>query len=49
MRKLTVFGMILGLFTLAGCNTVQGVGQDVEKAGSKISEAAEKTGGTGTN
>ena len=48
MRKLSIFGAILGLFVLAGCNTVQGVGQDVEKAGSKISEAAVKTGGTGT-
>lgn len=49
MRKLSVFGAIFGLFVLAGCNTVQGVGQDMEKAGSKISEAAEQTGGTGTN
>lgn len=49
MRKLSILGMILGLFALAGCNTVQGVGQDMEKAGSKISEAAEQTGGTGTN
>lgn len=49
MRHLSILGAVLGLFALAGCNTVQGVGQDVEKAGSKISEAAEKTGGTGTN
>lgn len=49
MRKMTMLGVIFGLFALAGCNTVQGVGQDMEKAGSKISEAAVKTGGTGTN
>lgn len=27
---------------LAGCNTVKGVGQDVQKAGSAIENAAEK-------
>jgi predicted small secreted protein len=29
-------------FGLAGCNTVKGVGQDVQKAGSAIENAAEK-------
>ena len=27
---------------LAGCNTVKGVGQDVQKAGSAIEDAAKK-------
>jgi predicted small secreted protein len=27
---------------LAGCNTVKGVGQDIEKAGEKIEDAAKK-------
>jgi predicted small secreted protein len=27
---------------LAGCNTVAGVGQDLQKAGDKIEEAAKK-------
>lgn len=49
MRKLSLIAAIFGVFALAGCNTVQGVGQDMEKAGSKISQAAENTGGTGTN
>ena len=29
-------------FTLTGCNTVKGMGQDVQKAGSAIENAAEK-------
>lgn len=49
MRTLTIFGMIMGMFALVGCNTVQGVGQDMEKVGGKISDAAVQTGGTGTN
>jgi predicted small secreted protein len=28
--------------TLSGCNTVRGVGQDLQKAGEKIEEAAKK-------
>ncbi|MEQ1595800.1 MAG: entericidin A/B family lipoprotein [Casimicrobium sp.] len=27
---------------LAGCNTVRGIGQDVQKAGEKIEDAAKK-------
>jgi predicted small secreted protein len=39
---------ILTLFTLScvmslsGCNTVKGVGQDLQKAGAKIEDAAKK-------
>jgi len=35
---------LIALFagTLAGCNTVAGVGKDVEKVGSKIQDAATK-------
>ena len=29
-------------FALAGCNTVRGAGQDIQKAGSAIEEAARK-------
>ena len=28
------------VFALAGCNTVQGVGKDVQKAGSAVEKAA---------
>ena len=41
----TLFAMsfAFGLsFTLTGCNTVQGAGQDIQKAGSAIEGAAAK-------
>ncbi len=33
---------ISSLMLLAGCNTVKGVGQDVQKAGSVLENAAKK-------
>ena len=30
------------VFALAGCNTVRGAGQDIQKAGSVIEDAAKK-------
>ena len=41
--------MLLALFsvgTLAACNTVEGMGEDVQKVGEEIDEAAEETGAT---
>ena len=41
--------MLIAMFsvgTLAACNTTKGFGQDVEKVGDKIEDAAEDTGGT---
>ncbi len=32
---------------LTGCNTTKGIGQDLEKAGEKIEEAAKKKGAEG--
>ena len=32
--------LLLLLLALAGCNTVQGVGKDVQKAGSAVEKAA---------
>ncbi len=34
--------LIAALLTLTGCNTVKGVGQDIQKAGSAIEGAAKK-------
>ena len=34
--------MIAVAFALAGCNTVQGVGKDVQKAGAAVENAAKK-------
>lgn len=42
MKTLTVSVLIVGLLALTGCNTVKGVGQDIQKAGSVIEGAAKK-------
>ncbi len=42
MKKIASFIAIAFLFALAGCNTVRGMGQDIEKAGSAIENAAKK-------
>ena len=40
--KKTVTLIVLSIaFVLAGCNTVQGVGQDIGKAGNAIQRAAQ--------
>ncbi len=41
IRLITLLSLIAA-FALAGCNTVHGVGQDIEKAGEAISNAAKK-------
>ncbi len=42
MKSLIGLMMVASLLTLAGCNTVKGVGQDLQKAGSAIEGAAKK-------
>ena len=42
MKHLTFFGLITVFLALTGCNTVKGVGQDIQKAGSAIEGAAKK-------
>ena len=42
MKALTSFLIALSLLALSGCNTVRGVGQDIEKLGSTIEGAAKK-------
>ncbi|HIY72180.1 MAG TPA: entericidin A/B family lipoprotein, partial [Candidatus Luteimonas excrementigallinarum] len=32
--------------SFTACNTVRGAGQDVQKVGEKVEDAAEETGGT---
>lgn len=41
MKAITI-ALIVALLSLAGCNTVKGVGQDIQKAGSAIEGAAKK-------
>ncbi len=40
MNKFISFGLIAALLALTGCNTVRGIGQDIEKAGSAIEKSA---------
>jgi predicted small secreted protein len=43
MKKLTAILFVASLaLVLSACNTIQGVGKDVQKAGEKVEEAAEK-------
>jgi predicted small secreted protein len=42
MKQIAPLLLLAGLLALAGCNTVKGVGQDVQKAGSAIENAAKK-------
>lgn len=34
--------LLLTLFVLAGCNTVEGIGKDLKQGGEKIEKAASK-------
>lgn len=40
--KRTVSILLAALVLLAGCNTLEGVGKDIQKGGEKIEEAAKK-------
>ena len=41
MRKLIVLGSALAALWVSGCNTVAGVGRDVQAAGTAVTGAAE--------
>jgi predicted small secreted protein len=41
--KTTVYALLLtAVFALVGCNTVQGIGQDIQKGGQVLEDAAKK-------
>ena len=42
MKNMTTLLWMGLVFVLAGCNTLKGMGQDVQKAGSVIENAAKK-------
>ncbi len=42
MKQLISLSILAALMALAGCNTVRGLGQDIEKLGSTIEGAAKK-------
>jgi predicted small secreted protein len=41
MRWLAIGFMLATIATVSGCNTVEGLGRDVEAAGAKVSDTAE--------
>ncbi len=40
MNKTTLFAALCAALLLAGCNTFQGMGKDIEKGGQAIEKAA---------
>lgn len=42
MKKAWILGVLVATF-LAGCNTMAGVGQDVQKGGQKLENSAERS------
>ena len=42
LRFFTLLSTLIALFALAGCNTVKGIGQDLQKVGEKIEDASRK-------
>lgn len=42
IRRLTASAIAAALLALAGCNTMQGLGEDIERGGEKLQGAAEK-------
>jgi predicted small secreted protein len=42
MKSFIALSALVALVGLAGCNTVKGVGQDIQKAGSVIEDVAKK-------
>lgn len=41
MKPTLLLAALVLMVSLAGCNTMEGFGQDIEKVGSEIEEAAE--------
>jgi predicted small secreted protein len=43
LQKILATLMLLGMLgTIAGCNTMQGLGQDIERGGERIQEKASR-------
>lgn len=41
MRKFLGFAMLAGALAISACNTVEGVGRDVESAGDAVADSAD--------
>ena len=42
MKKLIALMMVLAMGVLAGCNTMEGLGKDVERGGEKMQGSADR-------
>ncbi|MGA9990906.1 MAG: entericidin A/B family lipoprotein [Thiobacillaceae bacterium] len=42
MRVLTIIVALVGLVSLSACNTVRGMGQDIENAGAAVKNAGSR-------
>ena len=42
LRKLIALTLVAFTFLVAGCNTMAGAGQDIERGGQKLENAAER-------
>ena len=42
MKKIIIFGLITTTLLLVGCNTMHGIGKDIEKAGETIQKSTGK-------
>ena len=42
MKRTAVFTLMVWAIALSGCNTMKGIGKDVEKAGETIQKKADK-------
>lgn len=40
--KRILFAVLASMVLLAGCNTIEGVGKDIQKGGEKLEDAANK-------
>ncbi len=40
MKKIISLTLLAALLALTGCNTIRGIGQDIEKAGAAIEKSA---------
>jgi entericidin A len=39
-KRLTLFLLAASVFAMSGCNTIHGLGKDVEKVGEKVQKSA---------
>jgi predicted small secreted protein len=44
MKKLTAIILIAMVFTLSACETMKGLGEDIQKAGKALEKKASKSG-----